>query len=87
MIHYINQVKAILEKYEINEMNVLSTCVDNAANMTCAVRHFNDTDILESKIETILHENNVTGNIVKKLILMLLPINGLRIRTSYYRRG
>ena len=48
-------------------MNILSICVDNAANMTCAVRHFNDTDILESKIETILDENDVTGEYCEEI--------------------
>ena len=48
-------------------MNVLSIYVDNAANMTCAVRHFNDTDILESKIKTISQENYVTGEYCEEI--------------------
>ncbi|GAB6023777.1 hypothetical protein CHUAL_014221 [Chamberlinius hualienensis] len=34
------QVKAILDKFEINETQVLSICIDNAANMPCAVNSF-----------------------------------------------
>ncbi|XP_053892578.1 BEN domain-containing protein 5 isoform X2 [Malaclemys terrapin pileata] len=37
-----SQVKAILEKFGISEMQVLSICVDNAANMTCAVKNFSE---------------------------------------------
>ncbi|XP_053872831.1 uncharacterized protein LOC128830926 [Malaclemys terrapin pileata] len=37
-----NQVKAILEKFGISEMQVLSICVDNAANMTCAIKNFSE---------------------------------------------
>ncbi|EMP35342.1 hypothetical protein UY3_07514 [Chelonia mydas] len=37
-----SQVKAILEKFGIREMQVLSICIDNAANMTCAVKNFSD---------------------------------------------
>ncbi|KAM7165993.1 uncharacterized protein RBU57_007033 isoform 2-T2 [Macrochelys suwanniensis] len=37
-----SQVKAILEKFGISEMQVLSICVDNAANMTCAVKDFSE---------------------------------------------
>ncbi|XP_043362981.1 uncharacterized protein LOC119850770 isoform X2 [Dermochelys coriacea] len=37
-----NQVKAVLEKFGISEMQVLSICVDNAANMTCAVKNFSE---------------------------------------------
>ncbi|XP_044860223.1 uncharacterized protein LOC123363376 [Mauremys mutica] len=36
------QVKAILEKFGISEMQVLSICVDNAANMTCAVKNVSE---------------------------------------------
>ncbi|EMP24536.1 hypothetical protein UY3_18461 [Chelonia mydas] len=37
-----SQVKAILEKFGISEMQVLSICVDNAANMTCAIKNFSE---------------------------------------------
>ncbi|XP_034634006.1 BEN domain-containing protein 5 isoform X3 [Trachemys scripta elegans] len=37
-----SQVKAILEKFGISEMQVLSICVDNAANMMCAVKNFSE---------------------------------------------
>ncbi|KAG6926146.1 hypothetical protein G0U57_012749 [Chelydra serpentina] len=37
-----SQVKAILEKFGISEMQVLSICIDNAANMTCAVKNLSE---------------------------------------------
>nr|XP_048675481.1 basic helix-loop-helix domain-containing protein USF3 isoform X2 [Caretta caretta] len=37
-----SQVKAILEKFGISEMQVQSICVDNAANMMCAVKNFRE---------------------------------------------
>ncbi|XP_050798424.1 uncharacterized protein LOC127045816 isoform X2 [Gopherus flavomarginatus] len=38
------QVKAILEKFGISEMQVLSICVDNAANMMCAVKNVSEVN-------------------------------------------
>nr|XP_006135271.1 uncharacterized protein LOC102449640 [Pelodiscus sinensis]XP_006135272.1 uncharacterized protein LOC102449640 [Pelodiscus sinensis]XP_014435076.1 uncharacterized protein LOC102449640 [Pelodiscus sinensis]XP_014435077.1 uncharacterized protein LOC102449640 [Pelodiscus sinensis]XP_014435078.1 uncharacterized protein LOC106732826 [Pelodiscus sinensis]XP_025046593.1 uncharacterized protein LOC102449640 [Pelodiscus sinensis] len=35
-----SQVKAILENFGISEIQVLSICVDNAANMTCVIKNF-----------------------------------------------
>ncbi|EMP23966.1 hypothetical protein UY3_18970 [Chelonia mydas] len=37
-----SQVKAILEKFGISEMQVLSICIDNAANMICAIKNFSE---------------------------------------------
>nr|XP_006113404.1 uncharacterized protein LOC102453470 [Pelodiscus sinensis] len=37
-----SQVKAILEKFGISEMQVLSICIDNSATMVCAVKNFSE---------------------------------------------
>ncbi|EMP26861.1 hypothetical protein UY3_16056 [Chelonia mydas] len=47
-----SQVKAILEKFGISEMQVLSICIDNAANMTCAVKNFSEDNETISTSET-----------------------------------
>ena len=39
-----NRIKEVLELFEIDEQQILSICVDNAANMTCAVNKLNDHD-------------------------------------------
>nr|XP_006129680.1 uncharacterized protein LOC102462205 [Pelodiscus sinensis]XP_025043792.1 uncharacterized protein LOC102462205 [Pelodiscus sinensis] len=46
-----SQVKAILEKFGISEMQMLSMCVDNAANMTCAVKNFSEDNETTSTSE------------------------------------
>ncbi|CAM5113507.1 unnamed protein product [Natator depressus] len=46
-----SQVKAILEKFGISEMQVLSICVNNAANMTCAVKNFSEDNEIISTFE------------------------------------
>nr|XP_048697956.1 uncharacterized protein LOC125632977 isoform X3 [Caretta caretta] len=47
-----SQVKAILEKLGISEMQVLSICVDKAANMMCAVKNFSEDNETISTSET-----------------------------------
>ena len=38
------QVRNILEKFSIDESQILDICVDNAANMTCAVKTFSESE-------------------------------------------
>ncbi|EMP32758.1 hypothetical protein UY3_10098 [Chelonia mydas] len=64
-----SQVKAILEKFGISEMQVLSICVDNAANMMCAVKNFSeDNETISTsenrdvdRTEAILPDEGIKG--------------------------
>ncbi|XP_067134429.1 uncharacterized protein [Centruroides vittatus] len=52
LLHVKNQIKETLNKFEIDEKQVLSICVDNAANMTYAVNKLGDYEnIFQDKDE------------------------------------
>ena len=56
-----NRIKEVLELFEIDEQQILSICVDNAAYMTCAVNKLNDHD--EYPEENNTEDNNTALDI------------------------
>ena len=83
------QVRNILEKFSIHESQILDICVDNAANMTCAVKTFSESEsFVNSNKDSLQNESEERLESIEQECLETtwLP-NWLKIHVLFYQTG